>query len=202
MADLAHAGQLYPSVAAFRRFLEGRSDKERWELHDGVAVRLQRPTVGHQAVLSNLRRLLDDALEIHAPNLTAYFWIGVNLTPTVENYDLLPDIIVTDVSAAEQPDTSYAERVFLVAEIAELSERTILEIKRGLYKGHATCNCILTVQEDWFEVRIESRMDSGWEEHLLTNPDDLLVLPELGLRCKVSDLYRGTALQPRTAPNH
>jgi hypothetical protein len=77
MADLAHAGQLYPSVAAFRRFLEGRSDKERWELHDGVAVRLQRPTVGHQAVLSNLRRLLDDALEIHAPKLTAYFWIGV-----------------------------------------------------------------------------------------------------------------------------
>jgi hypothetical protein len=44
-------------------------------------------------------------------------------------------------------------------------------------------------------------MDSGWEEHLLTNPDDLLVLPELGLRCKVSDLYRGTALQPRTALN-
>jgi hypothetical protein len=105
------------------------------------------------------------------------------------------------VSAAEQPDTSCAERVFLVAEIAELSERTILEIKRGLYKGHATCNCILTVPQDWFEVRIESRMDSGWEEHLLTNPDDLLVLPELGVRCKVSDLYRGTALQPRTAPN-
>ncbi len=191
MTDLAHGSQFYRSVAAFRRFLEGRSDKERWELHDGVAVRLQRPTLGHQAVLSNLRRLLDDALEIHAPKLTAYVWIGVNLTSAVENYDLLPDIIVTDVSAAEQPDASYVDRVFLVAEIAESSERTILEIKRGLYKGHAACNCILTVQQD-----------SGWEEHVLTNPDDLLVLPEFGLRCKVSDLYRGTSLLPRQASKH
>jgi hypothetical protein len=45
-------------------------------------------------------------------------------------------------------------------------------------------------------------MDAGWEEQLLANPDDLLVLPELGLRCKVSDLYRGTALLPRRASKH
>jgi hypothetical protein len=27
--------------------------------------------------------------------------------------------------------------------------------------------------------------------------DDLLELPDFGLRCKVADLYRGTALRPR-----
>jgi hypothetical protein len=199
MAGLVQDDWSYPSVAAFRRFLEGRSDKERWELLDGVAVRLERPTVGHQFIANNLLLLLHDALEIHAPMWTAYLWIGVNLAPTIENYDLLPDLIVTDLDAAEQPNESYADRVYLVAEIAAPSEGTILETKRCLYKQHEACNCILTVPQDRFEVRVDLRADSGWEEQLLTSPEDILVLPDFGLRCKLSDLYRGTALQPRNA---
>jgi hypothetical protein len=200
MAGLAQGDRPYPSVGAFRRFLEGRCDKERWELLDGVAVKLERPTLAHQFIASNLLRLLHDALEIHAPKWTAYLGIGINLASTIENYDLLPDLIVTDLNAAEQPDESYADRVFLVAEIAAPSERAILETKRGLYKQHEACNCILTVQQDRFEARVELRTESGWEEQLLTSPDDLLDLPEFGLCCKLSDLYRGTALEMLQRP--
>jgi hypothetical protein len=32
---------------------------------------------------------------------------------------------------------------------------------------------------------------------VLTGPDDALAIEEFGLRCKLSDLYRGTALHPR-----
>ena len=44
------------------------------------------------------------------------------------------------------------------------------------------------------DVRLDLRTDSGWS---LTALDDQLVLADFGLRCKVADLYRGTALQPR-----
>ncbi len=48
-------------------------------------------------------------------------------------------------------------------------------------------------------VRVDLRAEAGWEEQILTKPDDVLVLPDFGLCCKTSDLYRGTALQPRQA---
>jgi hypothetical protein len=33
----------------------------------------------------------------------------------------------------------------------------------------------------------------------LTTPDDLIEMPEFGLRCRVVDLYRGTPLDPERA---
>jgi hypothetical protein len=55
----------------------------------------------------------------------------------------------------------------------------------------------LTVQQDRFEVTVDLRSDSGWKQQVLTSPDEQLVLSNFGLRCRVGDLYRGTALQPR-----
>jgi hypothetical protein len=65
---------------------------------------------------------------------------------------------------------------------------------------HEACKCILTVQQDSFDVRVDLRAASSWAEEKLTNPHDSLVLTEFGLRCRLSDLYRGTALAPREAP--
>jgi len=62
-----------------------------------------------------------------------------------------------------------------------------------------TCKCILIVQQDRYEVSLEARTSSGWEQQILANPDDELVLTDFGLRCKLADVYRGTALQPRKA---
>jgi Uma2 family endonuclease len=188
------------SVELFRGFLQGRPDEERWELIDGVAVMMAPPTLAHQRIASNLERLLNDALESHAPMFTAYQRVGVNLAPPVEHYDPEPDIVVIDSAAADQPDERYVDRFHMAGEIVSSSDRTYVESKRGVYKLHETCRCILTVQQERFEVRVDLRTDEGWQEQLLTKPDDLLVLPEFGLRCKLSDLYRGTALQPRQAP--
>jgi hypothetical protein len=38
------------------------------------------------------------------------------------------------------------------------------------------------------------RTEAGWNEQRLTVLDDILVLPDFGLRCKVFEVYRGTAL--------
>jgi len=185
------------SLGQFRQFVEGRPEKERWELIDGVAMMMTPPTLAHQRIASNLERLLLDTLESHAPSLTAFQAIGVNLGPTVDDYDPEPDVVVTDLDTAETLDERYADRFYLAAEVVSPSDRVDVESKRAAYKLHGACTCILTVQQNRFEVRIDLRTDTGWSEQLLNKPDDILALPVFGLRCKLSDLYRGTPLMPR-----
>ena len=182
------------SVELFRSFVEGRPDEEHWELIDGVAMMTTPPTRAHQRIASNLERLLNDALESHAPTLVAYQPLGVNLGPRVPNYDPEPGVSVVD---AEGQDERYSERFYLAAEIVSSSDRRYVESKREIYKLHDAYTCILTVQQDRFEVRIDLRTDTGWSEQVLKQADDLVALSAFGLSCKVADLYRGTPLLPR-----
>src|SRR5215211_6132546 len=198
--DVAGAPQRKPprmSVELFRRFVESRPDEEHWELIAGVAMMMAPPTVAHQCIASNLQRLLYTALENHAPTLSVLQHTGVNLAPAVEDYDPEPDIVVIDSDAAERPGERYANRFYLVAEIVSASDRVDVESKRGVYKLHESCKCIVTVQQDRCEVRVDLRTESGWTEQVLTKLDDVLELTEFGLRCTLADLYRGTAIQPR-----
>lgn len=199
MAGLAQRSPPKLSVELFRGFLEGRPDEEHWELIDGVAVMMAPPTLVHQWIAGNLQRLLHDALERFAPTLAVYQRAGINLGPSIEYYDPEPDIVVIDADANKDPTRRYADRFYLAAEIVSSSDRTYVESKREVYKQHETCNCVLTVQQDRLEVRVDLRTVAGWTEALLTKPDDPLDLPAFGLHCKVADLYRGTALQPAKA---
>ena len=92
----------------------------------------------------------------------------------------------------DTPDTFY-----LAAEIVSKSDRSYVESKREIYKLHAHCECILTVQQDRCEVRVDRRTQGGWEDQVLNKLDDELVLADFGLRCKLSDPYRGTTIRPR-----
>jgi Uma2 family endonuclease len=200
MAGVAQRSPPRLSLELFRGFLEGRPDEERWELIDGVAVMMAPPTLAHQRIASNLQRLLTDALERRAATLTAYQRAGINLGPSIEYYDPEPDVVVIDADASQEPDRRYADRFYLAAEIVSSSDRTYTENKREVYKLHEACTCVLTIQQDRFEVRVDLRTDAGWKEHILTQPNDVLMLPDFGLRCDLSDLYRGTALRPDQAP--
>jgi len=198
--DMAGVAQRNPprlSIELFRAFYASRPDEEQWQLIDGAAIMMTPPTVAHQRIATNLQLLLDQALERHAPALTALQRLGVNLAPSVEHYDPEPDVAVIDADASQNPDIRYVDRFYLAAEIVSASDRVWVEKKREIYKLHETCNCILTVQQDRFGVRVDLRTDKSWKEETLTKPDDVLALPEFGLRCLLSDLYRGTALQPR-----
>ena len=188
------------SRKAFRAFTASRPDEERWELIDGVAVMMTPPTKAPQRIASNLETLLLNALERHAPYLTAYQRLGVNLGPEAAHYDPEPDVIVIDAEIGPEIDDRYADRFYLAAEIVSSSDKTFVEAKREIYRQHEACKCVLVIQQNQFEVSVDLRTDAGWKEQRFTNPDDLLVLPDFGLRCTLSDLYRGTALHPRHAP--
>jgi len=197
MAGVSLHARQRMSVGQFRQFIEGRPDKERWELIDGVAMMMAPPTLAHQRIASNLERLLLDALEAHAPALTAFQAIGVNVGPAIQDYDPEPDVVVTDSSVEEAQDERYADRFYLAAEIISSNERVDIDRKRSIYKLHEACTCILTVQQDRFEVRIDLRTDTSWSEQVLRQADDVLAVAAFGLRCRVADLYRGTPLVPR-----
>ena len=195
MSGLAQ-GKLRLSVELFRGFLEGRPDEERWELIDGVPVMMAPPTLAHQWIAGNLQRLLNEALKNFAPELAAYQRPGINLGPSVHDYDPEPDVAVIDADANRDPNRRYADRFYLAAEIVSKSDQPYLESKRAVYMQHEACKCILTVQQDRLELRIDLRTDAGWTQQNLSHPEAALVLAEFGLRCKLSDLYQGTALQP------
>jgi Uma2 family endonuclease len=185
------------SVELFRRFLEERPHGERWELIDGVAVMMVPPSYAHLQIASNLQFLLRASLQLHAPERAAFQEGGVNLGPSLQHYDPEPDVVVVDTELMRQSGKRYADRFYLAAEVVSPSDRTWVETKRELYKLHADCKYILTIQQGRIEVRVDTRTDPGSTEQLLTKLDDLVVLPDFGLRCKVFDLYRGTSLAPR-----
>jgi Uma2 family endonuclease len=196
--SMPRAAQRKPSplsIEAFRAWSETRPDEERWELIDGVPMMMTPPTKAHQRIASNLERLLNDVLA-RTPARAAYQRVGLNLGPVVENYDPGPDVVVIDV--AESSDERYADRFYSVAEVVSSSDRPKVEGKREIYKMHRACNCILTIQQDRHEIRVDIRGGNAWTTQTLTRPTDELVLAEFRLRCTLADLYRGTPLQARS----
>src|SRR6266704_1861107 len=193
---MAGAAQTRPamSIELFRAFYESRPDEEHWELIDGVAMKMATAKVVHQRVASNLERILNDALEAYRPGWAAYQRIGLNLRPFVDAYDPEPDVVVADV--VHSLDLRYVDRFYLAAEVVSDSDRRTLEAKRGVYKVHPSCNCVLTIRQDRTEVRIDARQGAEWQLKILRNAADVLELREFGLRCTVGDLYKGTPLAP------
>ena len=198
-SGMTHASEQRMSVEIFRRFYAGRPDEERWELINGAAIKLATSTLAHQRIASNLESCLEEALRDREPELTALQRFAVNIGSSID--DPSPDIVVIDSLIRAAHEDRYADRFYLVAEIVSSNDRVDVESKRAVYKLHDSCTCILTVQQERFEVRIDLRTDTDWSEQVLQKPDDILALPAFGLRCKISDLYRGTPLLPRHRPS-
>lgn len=187
------------TVETFRAFYETRPDEERWELIDGVAIRMMTPPkLAHQRIGSNLQRLLNLALEAQDSALYAYQRLGVDLLPEVDAYHPEPDVVVID--DAMSMDQRYGRRFYLAAEVMSASDRrklpgrawTRIEAKRSAYHRHPTCTCLILMTQDRMRVDLDRRIDGEWRTTLLTDPEAPIDLPEFGLTCRVADLYRGT----------
>lgn len=184
------------SIDAFRVWLELRPDEEHWELIAGIPMMMAPATKAHQRIAANLDRMLSDALEKRRPDWTSYQRVGLNLAPVAPDYDPEPDVVVVD---ADPPgsDERYSDRFYLAAEIVSKSDRKTVERKRDIYKRHPDCLCVLIIEQDRFLVAVSLLTDTGWTELRLTLPTDELILDDFGLRCTLTDLYKGTSLLPR-----
>jgi Uma2 family endonuclease len=96
-------------------------------------------------------------------------------------------------------DYYYSESFQLAAEVLSPSNtRTEIDLKTRRYR-EAPSNLYAVVidpQKYMVEIYAKSRK---WEPVVLTSSDDVIDMPEFGLRCVVADLYAGTPLDPRRA---
>jgi hypothetical protein len=99
---------------------------------------------------------------------------------------------VAVVEVAKGADPRYADRFYLAAEVASPSDLPVIDGKREVYKRHPTCECLLVIRQDRYEVGVDRRSPDGWIRDTLTSPDDELALPAFGLHCSLKDIYKGT----------
>jgi Uma2 family endonuclease len=150
------------------------------------------PSLAHQRIALNLCEALNRAFANQGRDLFAYHEIAIRL-PGVVNFQPEPDVVVA-------PGTSgyelYAHDFRLVAEILSPSNtRAEVALKLRRYREAASnLYCVvIEPREPLVEVQARSR---EWAPTIFARLDDPIEMPELGLRCTVADLYRGTPLDP------
>ena len=189
----APAKQRNPSLLTeeeYEIFLRTRPEEERWQLIDGVAVMMPPPTLRHQMIGGNLYRLLSDGLDRSRPDLAVLYESGLRIE-AVPAFLPVPDLLIVNRPVGEG---SYADRFYLTAEIlsdSNTQEYTSLKVER--YAQHPENLYALIIGQKDFYVELWSRTNQ-WKGIVLRSGDDILELPEFGLRCVVRDLYRGTPL--------
>lgn len=196
----ARAGRM--SGERFRMFQEGRPDHERWELVAGVPMMMTPPTIAHNRIAGNLERLLNDALAAQDLGRIAMQRPGIELG----SGEFRPEPDVAIIDAEYEPDQSFVDRAYLLAEIVSATDGTRvpdtetkwIDVKRTIYLAHAACEAVLIIEQDRMEVRLDLKSPSGWNSRTIGAADDLK-LPAFGLQCAVAELYEGTPLQPRRA---
>jgi Uma2 family endonuclease len=180
-------------VDEFMAFLETRPDNERWDLIEGVAVMMAPPSYAHQRITRNFCELLNSAFSEQRLDLFAYFSAGVR-NPGLRNFQPEPDVVVVPGVAGYD---LYSEKFRLAGEIiSPTNTRREIDLKLRRYREGPDNLYVVVIEPREFLVEIHARRES-WQPKVLKQRDDLVEMPEFGLRCHVVDIYRGTVLDPQ-----
>jgi Uma2 family endonuclease len=179
-------------VDEFMAFLETRPDDERWDLIEGVAVMMAPPSYAHQRITRNFCELLNSAFLEQRLDMFAYFSAGVR-NPGLRNFQPEPDVVVGPGVASYNV---YSEKFQLAGEImSPTNTRREIDLKLRRYREAPDNLYVVVIEPKEFLVEIHARRES-WRPKVLKQSDDLVEMPEFGLRCHVADIYRGTPLDP------
>jgi Uma2 family endonuclease len=179
-------------VDEFMAFLETRPHGEHWELIEGVAVMMAPASYAHQRIVRNLCELLNSAFTDRKLDLFAYFDAGVR-SPGVRNFQPQPDVVVVPGVAGYE---LYSERFQLAAEVLSPSNTpTEIGLKLRRYREAPDNLYVVVIEPREISVVVYAKRHD-WRPTTLQAPDQLIEMPEFGLRCRVDDLYRGTPLAP------
>ena len=180
-------------VDEFMAFMETRPKGEHWDLIEGVAVMMAPASYAHQRIASNLCNLLNGAFAARRLDLSAYVNVGVR-SPGVRYFQPEPDVAVVPGVAGYD---LYSEHFQLVAEVLSPSNtRQEIGLKLRRYCEAPDNIYAVVIEPREFLVEIYPK-SGGWQPVVLKRHDDPIERPEFGLRCTVTDLYRGTPLAPR-----
>jgi Uma2 family endonuclease len=182
-------------VDEFMGFLEMRPKEERWHLIEGSAVMMSPPSLAHQRIALNLCELLNRSFAAQHSDLYAYHEIAIRV-PGVVNFQPEPDVVVAPGTAGYE---LYTEHFRLVAEILSPSNtRREIGLKLRRYREAPDNLYAVVIEPRELLVEIHAKTHN-WQPAILKSAGDPIEMPELGLRCRVADLYRGTPLDPQRA---
>lgn len=180
-------------VDEFMAFMQTRPKGEHWDLIEGVAVMMAPASYAHRRIVSNFCNLLNAAFAARHLDLYAYFDVGVR-NPGVRNFQPEPDVVVAPGAAGFE---YYSESFQLAAEVLSPSNtRDEIDLKLRRYREAPDNLYAVVIEPREFRVEIYAK-SRKWEPIVLKRADDVIEMPEFGLRCMVVDLYRGTPLAPR-----
>jgi Uma2 family endonuclease len=180
------------NVDEFMAFMETRPKGEHWDLIEGVAVMMAPAGLVHQQVASNFRDPLNAAFAAKNLDLYAFGDIGVRI-PGVLDFQPEPDVTVVP----GMRDAYYVEHFWLAAEVLSPSNtRKLIDMKLRLFCGAPDNLYAVVIEPRKFWVEIYAKR-CAWEPVILKHADEVIEMPEFGLRCQVADLYRRTPLDPR-----
>jgi Uma2 family endonuclease len=128
--------------------------------------------------------------------LYAFGDVGVR-SPGLLNFQPEPDVVVASRFVDEH--YYYSEHFQLAAEVPSPSNRrTEVDLKTHRYCEAPSNLYAVVIDPEKYMVEIYAK-SRKWEPMVLERPDDVIEMPEFGLRCVVADLYEGTPLDPRRA---
>ena len=181
-------------VDEFMAFLEMRPKEERWDLIEGIAVMMAPPSLAHQRIALNLCELLNRGFAAQRLDLYAYHEIAIRL-PGVINFQPEPDVVVARGPAGYE---LYAEDFRLIAEILSPSNtRTEIDLKVRRYREATQNLYVVVIEPRKFLIEVHAQ-ERNWQPVTFAQSSDPIEMAELGLRCFVGDLYRGTPLDPQS----
>jgi Uma2 family endonuclease len=183
------------TVEEYLAFIASRPEAERWQLIDGVAMMMPRPTLRHQRIASNLARLLNDRLEAVRPDLYAYQEVGL-MVPDVTAFRPEADVAVLD-NIIDDDDAPYAGSFYLVAEIlSDSNTDQDIAAKSRRYIQHPQNLYVLLIAQTRVRVEVRARA-SAWRPTILEGLAAVLHLPHWSFSAPLSAVYRGTQLAER-----
>lgn len=183
-------------IEEFMGFLETRPKEERWHLIEGIAVMMAPPSMAHQRIALNLCELLNRGFAARGRDLYAYHEIAIRL-PGLTNFQPEPDVVIAPGTAGYE---LYADNFQLVAEILSPSNRRHeIDLKLRRYREAPQNLYAVVIEPREFRVEVYAK-SRNWQLEVLTRAEDVIDMPEFGLRCQVADLYHGTPLNQARAP--
>jgi Uma2 family endonuclease len=180
-------------VDEFMAFVETRPGKEQWELVEGVAVLMTPASIAQRRIGHNLSELLNHAFEARRLDLFAYIGTAVRVENN-RHFQAQPDVVVVPGVASYD---LYSEKFQLAGEImSPTNTRQEIDLKLRRYREGPDNLYVVVIEPSEFLVEIHARRES-WQPKVLKQPNDIVEMPEFGLRCCVVEIYRGTSLDPQ-----
>lgn len=178
------------SIPEFFAFLSTSQGK--WELVDGVTVKMARATQRHQDVAANLLVALHQRLR------------GTGCRPTGSNTGVLtgdasvryPDLVVD--CGPRRDDAMHATAPTVVIEVLSPSTRAFdSHLKLVEYKGNATVREVLLVDTVTPRILVHRRDGEVWREEVVTGLEAIIDLTAIGTELPTGDVYDGITFGPR-----